>query len=211
MSIQISVLIVCVFMLAAAATGLRDRQNPALPSGREAARRMLKHLRLRSFPVQRGLISRYDLFSRRIVLSRAIYRERSQRAIAIAAHEIGHALQDAEGKLGMIRRLYPVRRIALLAILALPAVMMSPSRHAVLASAVIFLAAFVWSVLILPVERDATRRALSLLKETGLGDLEAAQRILTAAGRSYAMAVWIYCGGFVYASARFLLDLPPLI
>ncbi|MCA9858724.1 MAG: zinc metallopeptidase, partial [Thermomicrobiales bacterium] len=73
--------------------------NTAGMTGAQAARRILDEQGLQSVPIEvtKGVLSdHYDPRSRKLVLSEGVYSGRSISAIAVAAHEAGHAIQHKE-------------------------------------------------------------------------------------------------------------------
>jgi len=141
----------------------------------------------------------YDPAAKAVRLSAANLRGRSLTALTVAAHEVGHALQDHAGyrPLAWRTRLVILARAAEkvgAALMLLTPVLMLLTRRPVsglvtgLIGATGFLAAAIVHLVTLPVELDASfRRALPLLRAGPLpaGDLPAARRILTACALTY--------------------------
>jgi Zn-dependent membrane protease YugP len=152
------------------------RPNRHFASGLEAAEVLLERRGLHGVRVERArgrLADHYDPLAGVLRLSPDVASGRSIAAIGIVAHEVGHADQDATGYplLALQQRvaLYvaPLARFSgwfLLAglLLGLPVLV-------VLAGGGLAGAALVGG-LSLPVERDASRRAMAVLAETGLAD-----------------------------------------
>jgi len=149
-----------------------------------------------SFKVVAGNLSdHFDPRTREIGLSQEVASRDSVAAMAVTAHEVGHAQQDAEGTVAMRARAFLV-----------PAVTFSPTlSYLLIFLGLIFnLAGLFWlgivvfglmvlfSILTLPVEIGASRRALVMLRETGMlvrpEDETGVKRVLTAAAMTYVAA-----------------------
>lgn len=151
--------------------GLRSRL-----SGKEIAEKMLREsgvdgVRVISTPGK--LSDHYNPLDKTVNLSPDVYSGRSISAAAVAAHECGHAVQHARSYafLKMRSALVPVISVSskymqwvllagILTVQAYPGIL--------LAGIVMFAMTTLFSFVTLPVEFDATRRALVWLRETGL-------------------------------------------
>ena len=141
-----------------------------------------------------ALSNHYDPRRKAIVLSNEVHNSTSLSAIGIAAHEAGHALQDAKGYLPIRvhRALMPVTRFASMA--AFPIILLGmflqsdiAIRVGVLAYGVVAL----YYLVTLPVEFNASRRALRLLSEHDLvvgEERKGVKKVLTAAAMTYVAA-----------------------
>ncbi len=145
-------------------------------SGREVAERMLyengvDNVRVISTPGK--LTDHYNPMSRTVNLSPEVYNGRSVAAAAVAAHECGHAVQHARAYafLKMRSALVPVISVSsrymqwvllagILTVEAYPGIL--------LAGIIMFAATTLFSFITLPVEFDATKRALAWLSNTGI-------------------------------------------
>ncbi len=170
-------------------------------TGAEFARHALDRMKLRHVKVEvteQG--DHYDPESRAVRLQRRFHDGRSVSAIAIAAHEVGHAMQHAIGLPMFERRLAAARQAHVLGMIAQAFVWSAPlllilnkSAAALLLNIAGFggmaLVSFVLQILTLPVEFDASfNRALPLLKEGRFlkgSDLGAARQLLRAAAYTY--------------------------
>src|SRR5262249_34719566 len=128
-------------------------------------------------------------------LTPANFAGRSLVALAVAAHEVGHAQQFAAKRLlcrlrGVFWRIYQV--LAAVVLLLLLAATLVPVAHAT--SIVLLLSVLtvvLQAVVTLPLERDASRRARNLARKAGLvstGEEPVIDRVLNAAWRTYAAA-----------------------
>lgn len=173
-------------------------------SGSEFARHLLDRLDLGHVKVEESREGdHYDPAAKAVRLIKPHYRGRSLAAVVIAAHEVGHAVQDATAyaplrtRLRLARQAERVQSIGAVLMLAAPAVMLlAKSPFLLVLDLVIGLLMLSFAVLIhavtLPVEFDASfRRALPLL-EAGrylrAPDKPAARQILRAAALTYVAA-----------------------
>jgi hypothetical protein len=166
-------------------------------SGAEAARRMLSHAGIQNVSIEEtgGFLSdHYDPLSRTLRLSPSVYGSTSLSAIGVACHEAGHALQHAAGFAPMHLRtaLVPATNISSwLSYIAITLGFILSSQQFILLGAVIFSAAVLFSIVTLPVEWDASRRAKALMVETGVvssSEAAGAGQVLNAAFLTYVAA-----------------------
>jgi uncharacterized protein len=174
-------------------------------TGAEAARRILQTGGAGEVTVEMisgRLTDHYDPRKKVLRLSEGVHESASIAALGIAAHEAGHALQHTTGyaPLSLRNAIYPVASIG--STLAFPlfvvGFILSSRGPSVLMDIgiLLFSGAVVFSVITLPVEFDASRRAMALLSERGFlagAELEGARKVLSAAALTYvastAMAV----------------------
>lgn len=174
-------------------------------TGAEAARQILHTRGAGSVEIERvsgRLSDHYDPRKKKLRLSEGVYANKSLSALGVAAHEAGHALQHQSGYVPLHLRnfIYPVANFG--STLAFPlffiGFIFSSNGPSILMDIGIFLfaGAVLFSVLTLPVEFDASRRALKLLKSGNFLDqneLMGARKVLGAAALTYvastAMAV----------------------
>jgi len=145
-------------------------------SGREVAERMLEDhgvagVRVISTPGR--LTDHYNPADRTVNLSPEVYQGRSIAAAAVAAHECGHAVQHARAYafLKMRSTLVPVVSISskyMQWVLLLGILTVETMPGLLLAGIVMFAMTTLFSFVTLPVEFDATRRALAWLTDTGM-------------------------------------------
>jgi hypothetical protein len=145
-----------------------------------------------------GMLSdHYDPRVKKVRLSHGIYGGDSISSIAVAAHEVGHVLQHAQGyaPLGFRTALVPVAQVGSWA--AIPLFMIglifggSMARPLMDLGILFFTGAVLFQVITLPVEFDASRRALAQLTETGAvmpGEVAQAKQVLDAAALTYVAA-----------------------
>lgn len=165
-------------------------------SGAEAASLMARrrNLSVAIEPVAGSLTDHYDPQSNRLALSEPVYGGRSVAAVGVAAHELGHALQQAQGYAPLVLRsgLVPLAGLGSNAswiLLGLGLVMGAPTL--LWMGVGLFSLAVLFALVTLPVEFDASRRALAVLRQDGLVTLqeeEGVRRVLNAAALTYVAA-----------------------
>jgi uncharacterized protein len=155
-------------------------------------------------PVAGKLSDHYDPRSRTLNLSEDVGQAATVAALGVAAHEAGHAVQDARGYKPMrIRQtLVPAATIGS-QLWIFPAFLglIIGSLGLVNIGLVLFLAVVVFQLVTLPVEFDASRRALVALEGGGLlGDteLDGARAVLRAAALTYIAALAASIGQLIY-------------
>ena len=154
-------------------------------------------------PVGGNLSDHYDPRQNVIRLSESVYGVSSAAAVGVAAHETGHALQYAQGYTPMRLRgaILPVTRVASGAApwLFLAGLILGWGGLAYLGLA-FFAGAMVFQLLTLPVEFNASRRAMAALREGGMlteQELAGARKVLTAAALTYVAALLVSLMSFL--------------
>ncbi len=145
-------------------------------SGAEVAAKMLRDNGITDVKIVQGqgmLTDHYHPIKKIISLSPDVYQGRSVAAAAVAAHECGHAVQHAEAyaMLQLRSALVPVVQIAATAqqwLLILAFMMLNTFPTLMLFAIGTFLVTTLFSFITLPVEFDASRRALVWLDESGI-------------------------------------------
>jgi len=177
-------------------------ERPAIPwTGGEFARYLLDGMKLKAVKVEeteRG--DHYHPLAKSVRLSAEHFYGRSLTAIVVAAHEVGHAMQDATGYgplrtrtryAGLADYIHKVGALFVIASPALALVLRHPGGILIglIAAVLINLTAVAMHVVTLPVEFDASfNRALVVLKEGRLvpdEEMGAARHILSAAAYTY--------------------------
>lgn len=173
-------------------------QNAARMTGEAAARQILNanglsHIAIQHVPGE--LSDHYDPGSKVIRLSDAVYDSTSLAAVAVAAHECGHAIQDAQEYQPMRwrSRIAPVASFATQAswIIIFAGLLLSLTDFAIL-GAFLFGAVVLFHLVTLPVELNASARALNILQSEQMlvGDeIVGAKKVLSAAAMTYVAAV----------------------
>jgi uncharacterized protein len=166
-------------------------------SGADAAKRIVDRsgIGVRVERIDGFLSDHYDPREKVLRLSSDVYNGRSIASIGVAAHEAGHALQHASGYalLGLRTAVVPAASIG--SKLAWPLMIIGLIFHfagLIYAGILVFSAVVLFQVITLPVEIDASRRAMVLVRSEGIvvSDAEAAgaRTVLTAAAMTYVAA-----------------------
>lgn len=145
-------------------------------SGQQVAQAMLNHYGIHDVQVVQGegfLSDHYNPLTKTVALSPEVYSGRSVAAASVAAHECGHAVQHdtAYSMLRLRSSLVPVVKIAAVAQQwgFLAAMMFMGTFPQLLLIVIIAMAiTTLFSLITLPVEFDASRRALVWLESTGV-------------------------------------------
>jgi Zn-dependent membrane protease YugP len=168
-------------------------------SGREIAEKMLADHGIRDvrvISVEGQLTDHYNPTDKTVNLSEAVYNQRNAAAAAVAAHECGHAVQHATAYswLEMRSKLVPVVSVAsnyVQWILIGGILMIKTFPQLLLIGIIIFAATTLFSVVTLPVEYDASNRALAWLENKQMLNREeqaGAKDALKWAARTYVVA-----------------------
>lgn len=168
-------------------------------SGREIAEKMLADNGIRDvrvISVEGQLTDHYNPVDKTVNLSEAVYNQTNAAAAAVAAHECGHAVQHAVGYewLTMRSRLVPIVNIAssyMQWILLGGILMIRTFPQLLLVGIIIFAATTLFSIITLPVEYDASKRALVWLENKRMLNQQeqaGAKDALKWAARTYVVA-----------------------
>ncbi|MCB1059062.1 MAG: zinc metallopeptidase [Calditrichaeota bacterium] len=167
-------------------------------TGQQVARRILDQNGLQDVevePIAGQLTDHYHPNDRKVRLSEGIYGSTSLSALAVAAHEVGHALQHKVGYAPMSLRasLVPAANIGSMAAMPLFFIgLLVPSISWLMDLGILFFAgAVIFHLITLPVEFDASRRAIAILGNgTFLApdEVQGAKKVLNAAAWTYVAA-----------------------
>lgn len=151
-------------------------------------------------PIAGQLTDNYDPRDGRIHLSQGVYQASSVAAVGVAAHEAGHAAQYAEGY-GPIRlRMAVIPACQFGSKLSWPVLilgMILGSQHLCWIGILLFGLVVLFQLLTLPVEFNASNRALTALTNSGCFDeqtLEGAGKVLRAAALTYVASLAVSMG-----------------
>ena len=175
-------------------------------TGAQAARKLLDRAGLHHVDVVQtsGFLSdHYNPMSKQLVLSQDVFQGSSVASIGIAAHEAGHAIQDAEnyGPLRMRSSLVPLCTVGNTLgyiVMVLGLVMLYASggvgigKYVVYAGCGLFSLVLLFQLVTLPVEFDATRRAKEIVVDAGIIYREervGMDKVLNAAAMTYVAAM----------------------
>jgi Zn-dependent membrane protease YugP len=166
-------------------------------SGAEAARELIRQRGVEGVRIEEtpGTLSdHYDPFRKVLRLSQDVYHGRSLAALGVAAHEAGHAIQHARAYGPLKFRSLLVRPANLgsnLGVLLTGIGLMLQASSLTLVGILLFSAAVLFTLVTLPVEFDASRRAVIALRELGMVTAEesnGAKAVLDAAAWTYVAA-----------------------
>ncbi len=166
-------------------------------TGAQIAREILDSQGLRDVKVEgiRGqLTDHYDPKAKVVRLSESVYGSTSVGAIGVAAHETGHAVQHqvSYAPLGIRNSILPVANLGSKAGIPLAILGFFLGNNALLYFGIIFFGAVVaFQVITLPVEFNASNRALEILETKGLLSLDElipTKKVLNAAAMTYVAA-----------------------
>jgi uncharacterized protein len=165
-------------------------------------------------PCEGELTDHYDPAHRRLVLSANNYHGTSVAALAVAAHEAGHAIQHARAYAPLHLRMAAVgaTQIASQLVMWLPLIGMFTgfvnTHTGIVLMAVGWGVIMLFNLVTLPVEFDASARAKVALRNSGI---LAAMHEEDGVNRVLKAAAWTYVAAFITSLAYFLWHLLPLI
>ena len=165
-------------------------------TGYDAARRILDMNGLQNVAIEHiagNLTDHYDPRSNTVRLSDSVYGSSSVAAIGVAAHEVGHAVQHSVGYTPIKVRNAIVPVVNLCSQLAMPLFILGLIFSSSLfmltdVGIILFSAAVLFHIVTLPVEINASRRALSTLESSYMlegEEIGGAKKVLSAAAMTY--------------------------
>jgi uncharacterized protein len=171
-------------------------------TGAQTARMILDRSNLSNVqvePVAGQLTDHYDPRTKIVRLSEGNFGQNSIAAVSVAAHEVGHAIQDATGYVPMKLRsgLFPIVNFAgqlwfpLFFLAFIMGVGTATGQLFIQLAAIAFLGILAFHVVTLPVEINASTRAYGLLTRYGIlshSEAGGTKRVLTAAACTYIAA-----------------------
>lgn len=167
-------------------------------TGAEAARRVLDMNGLQHIRIERvsgELTDHFDPRSNVIRLSDSTYNDTSVAAVGVAAHEAGHAVQHATGYVPIKVRNAIVPVVNIGSQLAMPLFVIGlllNFLNLAYAGVILFSLALVFQLVTLPVELNASSRAIKILDSSMLlyeDEIKPAKKVLKAAAMTYVAAV----------------------
>ena len=167
-------------------------------TGRDSAQTVLSHggaFGVQIRPINGQLTDNYDPTTNVISLSTPVYGENSVTAVGIAAHEAGHALQYADEYGPAKLRSAAVKVCNLGSRLAFPLIfigIIASIDVLVIAGIICFSAVVVFQLITLPVEFNASKRAVQVLGQSGTltdEELKGVRKVLNAAAMTYVGAL----------------------
>ena len=187
-------------------TSFRRYSQAILPrymTGAAVARKILDSNGLHDVPIEsvRGHLSdHYDPRQKVLRLSESVYHGNNVAAVGVAAHEAGHALQDAKGYLPLRFRIVLVPACNIGSWLAMPLFLIGLllarigpyAEWLMLAGIAAFSLSVFFQLVTLPVEFNASRRAMRCLEGSGTmneSQLKGSKKVLSAAAMTYVAAL----------------------
>ncbi|CAB4857579.1 unannotated protein [freshwater metagenome] len=182
-------------------------------TGEQVARQILDANGLHGVPVNPvagALTDHYDPRARTVNLSEPVFAGRSISSTAVAAHEVGHAIQHAKAYFPMTVRssLWPVTAFASstwMILLVIGAIL--GAMNLVIVAIVLYAAVVLFQFVTLPVEFDASRRAAVQLKTLGIANPDESvgvRKVLTAAAMTYVAGALAALSQLMYFVLTFL-------
>ena len=166
--------------------------------GAQAARMILQSNGINDVSVQRisgKLTDHYNPSTKVLNLSESVYGSTSVAAIGVAAHECGHAIQHARGyfPLSLRTALVPVANIGsqLSWVFIIVGAILSFNQTLITIGIIMFSAAVLFQLVTLPVEFNASARALEQLESNGIlyrDEVSQTRKVLSAAALTYVAA-----------------------
>lgn len=185
-------------------------------SGADVARKILDDNGLHD--VQIGMVKgtltdHYDPRKKQVNLSEEIYRGHSMASSAVAAHEVGHAIQDQEeyAFLRFRSALVPVANFGSnISMFLIIAGMIMGATNMLLLGIIFFAAAVLFQLVTLPVEFDASNRAMAQMVSAGIirnNEERETKKVLNAAAMTYVAAALVAVAELIrfiliYAASR---------
>ena len=166
-------------------------------TGEEAARRLLRSQGIYDVTIRRvrgNLTDHYDPRTKTVNLSDSVYGSTSIAAIGVAAHECGHAMQDAQGYAPLRFRSALVPAANFGAQLSWPLIIIGlllGGSSLVSLGILLFSLAVLFQLVTLPVEYNASHRAVTLLDSIGIlqgQEVGQTRSVLNAAALTYVAA-----------------------
>ncbi len=173
-------------------------QSSAGMTGAQAAQRLLNYVGIRDVKIEHisgNLTDHYDPSAKVLRLSDAVYGQTSVAAIGVAAHECGHAIQHAKGYVPLQIRTAIVPVVNLGSTLSWPIIILGVilgwNQTLIQVGILLFTAVVLFQLVTLPVEINASSRALTLLEESGIlyhDEMKMSRKVLSAAAMTYVAA-----------------------
>lgn len=166
-------------------------------TGREAAERILMQAGITDVQIEHisgNLTDHYDPRNKAVRLSDSVYNSTSVAAVGVAAHECGHVIQHHTGYVPIKIRSVIVPVVNIGSRLSFPVIILGvimSSLNLVNIGIVLFGLTFAFQIVTLPVEFNASRRALSILESKGIlyqDEWKGARKVLRAAALTYITA-----------------------
>lgn len=180
-------------------------------NGAQAARRLMELNGIYDVSIERvsgNLTDHYDPSKKVLRLSDSVYSDTSVAAIGVAAHETGHAIQHARGYVPLTLRTVMVPLANLGSTLSMPLIFLGIlfSFSSVMGNTMINLGillfglSVVFTIITLPVEFNASRRAVACLGDSGIlydDEIGGVKKVLSAAAMTYVASTAVALANFL--------------
>lgn len=180
-------------------------------TGAEAARRIMELNGIYDVSIERvsgNLTDHYDPSKKVLRLSDSVYSSSSIAAIGVAAHESGHAIQHARGYAPLSLRTLLVPAANIGSRLAMPLILLGiifsfssmMGTSLITLGIILFGLSVVFTIVTLPVEFNASRRAIECLGESRVlydDELAGAKKVLSAAAMTYVASTAVALANFL--------------
>ena len=179
--ILIAVMVASAFIQQTLQRKFRKYSEVGIPlSGAEVASRMLREngiMDVKVMSISGELTDHYDPTNKTLNLSESVYNQRNIAAAAVAAHECGHAIQHATGYAPLQLRSSLVKVVSFSNkyvswVLLLGVLMINVTSSFLWLGIALFAASTLFSLVTLPVEINASSRAVQWLDSTGIATYE---------------------------------------
>ena len=186
------------FMVSSTFEKYSKKQTRRGITGADAARRVLNENALYDVKIEniRGnLTDHYDPRANVIRLSDAVYGSTSAAAVGVACHEAGHAVQHAKGYFPIKIRSSVIPMTKFGSMLSIPLFMIGlifATDALMLAGIVLYSVVAFFQLVTLPVEFNASKRAMASIRSSGMlsaEECDASRKVLTAAAMTYVAAL----------------------
>ncbi len=167
-------------------------------TGAQAAQRLLQEAGIYDVRIERvqgSLSDHYDPRNKVLRLSDSVYGDSSIAAIGVAAHECGHAIQHQQSYIPLRLRGFLVPLVNISSKISFPmiilGIIMSYNEFLIYLGILLFSAAVLFQIITLPVEFNASRKAIARLGEAGIlysDELKGSKKVLDAAALTYVAA-----------------------
>ncbi len=180
-------------------------------TGAQAARRLMELNGIYDVSIERvsgNLTDHYDPSKKVLRLSDSVYSDTSVAAIGVAAHETGHAIQHARGYVPLTLRTVMVPLANLGSTLSMPLIFLGilfsfssrMGNSMINLGILLFGLSVVFTIITLPVEFNASRRAVACLGDSGIlydDEIGGVKKVLSAAAMTYVASTAVALANFL--------------
>ena len=180
-------------------------------SGAQAAQAILRAAGIHDVGIKAvpGMLAdHYDPRRKKVALSEEVLNGQTPAAVAVAAHEVGHAIQHAQGYAPMQMRSAVVPAVQFADSLAMPMIFFGfflGMTSLAMVGVIAFSVAVLFHLVTLPVEFDASNRAIKILESSGIvapDEMVGVRKTLYAAGFTYLAAALVAIVQLLYFLMR---------